>query len=92
MIIWSSHHRRYCMMSTTEAIHITVDHGGWHMPACGLLGSHICIPLPQVSQVDPNDVCPMCLAAALPYERFPLEGTELLRRPTKSQPSTRPRP
>jgi hypothetical protein len=51
------------MRSTIEAIHITVDHGGWCMPACGLLGSHMCLSPHEIGGVDPNRICPMCVAA-----------------------------
>jgi hypothetical protein len=53
---------------TTTAIHIWVDHGGWGMPACGLLGAHDCVPVSGVGRVNANKLCAMCLAAALQEE------------------------
>jgi hypothetical protein len=53
-----------CMRSTNEAIHISVDHGGWSMLACGLLGDHRSVALNEVSTVQPGEICRICLAAA----------------------------
>jgi hypothetical protein len=56
------------MRSTTD-IHISLDHGGWSMPACGLLGNHECIPLGQIAAADDLErMCPMCVAAVLPVD------------------------